>query len=270
MRIRRPLLLALSFLWLLAACGGPQATPTVPVEETRPPSPVVPPPFPTRTPFPTQPPQPTPLPTETALVTPGAAPDLSAAYERIKTLPGFRYEGLIKGRGTGEAPTYLRILEDVDAQGNFHLMVYEEEEGQPTLDIYYVQKHLYLASDGTYVDLGVQEEAQAATFYEVYMLPFTLAFLGASTLEAVGQETVNGLLTTKYRANFAPWVQTYLQLQANVSYTAEGYVWISEQYGAIVKVQVRAAWSAEGKEGEFELESEISQVGQVAPIAPPQ
>ncbi len=264
--------LPISFLWLLAllvACGGPQPTPTTAVEGTRPASPVVPPPFPTQTPPPPQPPLPTPLPTEPALATPGAVPDLSTAYERIKTLPGFRYEGILKGRITGESPTYLRYVEEVDAQGNFHLLVYEEEGGLPILDLYYVQKHLYLGSEGTYIDIGVQEEGQVTAFYETYMIPFTLAFLGASDLEVVGQETVNGLLTTKYRASFDRWVQSYLQLQADVSYTAEGYIWVSEQYGAIVKSWIRAAWSAEGKEGEYEAETEISQVGQIAPIAPP-
>lgn len=280
MRTHRILLPVFSFLLLfllLAACGGPQPAPTAPVVEgTRPASPAVPPPFPTQTPQPTQAPQPTqtpqptPLPTEPALATPGAAPDLSAAYERIKTLPGFHYEGFIKGQGTGESPTYLRYVEDVDAQGNFRLLVYEQEGGSPTLDLYYVQKHLYLSSDGTYIDLGVQEEEQASTFYEIYMLPFTMVLLGASDLEPVGQEMVNGLIATKYRANFDLWAQTYLQLQADASYTAEGYVWISDQYGAIVKSQVRAEWKAEGKEGQFEAEGEISRVGQIAPITPPQ
>lgn len=275
MRTYRMLLPAFSFLLLLtllAACGGPQPAPTTPaVEGTRPASPVVPPtPVPTQPSLPTQPPQPTPLPTEPAPATPGAAPDLSAAQERIKTLPGFHYEGILKAQETGESPTYLRYVEDVDAQGNFHLLIYDEEGGTPALDLYYIQKHLYiLGSEGTYIDLGVQEEDQAATFYQAYLMPFSLVFLGASNLEPAGQEMVNGLLATKYRANFDQWVQSYLQAQADVSYTAEGYVWISDQYGAIVKSQVRATWKAEGKEGEYEAETEISQVGQIPPISLP-
>jgi len=105
---------------------------------------------------------------------------------------------------------------------------------------------------------------------DFYLLPFTAVFLGASDLEAVGQETVNGLLTTRYRANFNRWVQTYLQVQADVSYAADGYVWFSEQYGVIVKSQVHVSWSAEGQEGEYEAQTEISQVGQIPPIALPQ
>jgi hypothetical protein len=270
------LLPVLSFLLLsafLAACGG-QAAPTAPAEGTRPAT-VLATAIPTRppqpTPIPTQPPQPTPLPTEPALPTPGAVPDLSAALEHIKALPGYHFEGFVKGQVSGESPSYLRYVQDVDTAANSHLMAYEEEGAPPTLDLYYIQKHLYiLGSEGTYIDLGVQEEDQAATFYQAYLLPFTAVFLGASDLEAVGQETVNGLLTTRYRANFNRWVQTYLQVQADVSYAADGYVWFSEQYGVIVKSQVHVSWSAEGQKGEYEAQTEISQVGQIPPIALPQ
>jgi len=254
--------------------------PHLPKEPGRPPP--WPPPFlpsrrnpprsqpPQPTPIPTQPPQPTLPPTEPTLPTPGAVPDLSATLEHIKALPGYHFEGFVKGQASGESPFYLRYVQDVDAAANFHLLVYEEEGAPPILDLYYIQKHLYLGSEGTYIDLGAQGEDQAAIFYQAYLLPFTAVFLGASDLEAVGQETVNGLLTTRYRANFNRWVQTYLQVQADVSYAADGYVWFSEQYGVIVKSQVHVSWSAEGQEGEYEAQTEISQVGQIPPIALPQ
>ncbi|MGB9724313.1 MAG: hypothetical protein ACPL7G_10510 [Chloroflexia bacterium] len=277
MRTRHMLLPVFLLLVLLSACGGqaaptaPVAALTAPVEGTRPATAATPIPTqpPQPTPLPTQPSLPTSLPTEPAPATPGAAPDLSAAQERIQTLPGFHYEGFLKGQETGESPVYLRFVEDVDAQGNFHLLIYEEEGGSPTLDVYYIQKHFYLGSEGTYIDLGVREESEAADFYQTYMIPFSLLFHGASNLEPIGQETVNGLPATKYRANFEEWIRAYLQAQTGVSYTAEGYVWIADQYGAVVKSQVRASWSAEGKEGQYEAETEISRVGQIPTISLP-
>jgi hypothetical protein len=221
-------------------------------------------PRPTEGPSPTEPPPP---PTEGGAV---KLPDVAEAYARVQNLPSFHFEGTFQGQQGGAGPQYLRLVQDVDAQGNMRLQAFDEEGGTATLDLYYVDKHLYMGGpNGRYIDMGVQDMQQVSTFYQLYQTPFTVALVGATDLEPMGQENVNGLTATKYQASFDEWVQTYIQVKQGISYTAEGFIWIADEYGAIVKSSVLVAVNEGGTIKSFSAESEVSQVGQVAPITAP-
>jgi|GEM_PF-2360782 len=266
-RARRTVLLVFSLLITLAllACGGrPTAVPSS-TEQSR----SVEMPRPTEEPRPTEGASPTeqpPPPEEGGAV---ATPSIADAYERSQNLPGYHFEGTFESQEGAGTPTYLRLVQDLDAQGNMHLEAFDQEGGEPTLDMYYVDKHLYMGAGGRYIDMGVQEAQQAAVFYQLYQMPFTMALVGASNLEALGQEDVNGLSAIKYRASFEEWVRAYLQAEQGVSYTAEGFIWISDEYGAVVKSTVQAVVTEDDATKSFSAASEISQVGQVAPITAP-
>lgn len=258
MRILRVILAGTLFLVTLTACGK-QVAPTEPSRPT-----------PTEAPRPTAAPTvPTAAPTVPAPSTPEQTADLSAAFEAIRRLPGCRLESTYRGRTTGEAEQFLRFVEEVDASGNYHLLVYDQEEGDPALDLFYVQGHLYLAQEEAYLDLGAQDEEYGESMYGSYFLPFTAFLAGAGRLEAAGHETVNGLAATKYRATLDPWVLA-LGAQQNIRYSSEGFFWVSDEYGALVKATARASWSDQGKDSEIEVEIEVSEVGKIAPIEPPQ
>lgn len=257
----RPLLPVALFLLLvlgLSACGArPQPT-AQPQATARP------------TALPTEMPRPTAaLPTTPPAGTPSSAGDIAAAYENLRHLPGYRFEGTYKSEENGQLSGYLRVVQDVDAQGNLHLVAYDRKEGAPSLEIYYVGRHLYFVQGGQLVDLGEQDAEQAATLYQVYYLPFYLAMVGASDLQPVGQESVNGLAATRYRARFDEYVRAYLQLHQGVTYSAEGSIWISNQYGAILKSEVHVRASEGTRTSEFASESEVSQVGRVPPVQVP-
>lgn len=199
-----------------------------------------------------------------------AVPDVAEAYEYARNLPSYHFEGTYWGQEGGGTPGYLRMIQDVDAQGNMRLRAFDQEDGEAVLDMYYVDQHLYVGGPGgRYVDMGVQEAEQAAAFYQMYQVPFTVVLLGATDLEPMGKEDVNGLAATKYRASFEEWARSYIQAEHDVTYTAEGYLWISDEYRAIVKSSVQAVVTENGKTVTFGAESEISQVGQVEPITAP-
>jgi hypothetical protein len=250
----------------LLACGAqPSAAPASSTEQPR----SAETPDPTEQPRPTEGARPTeqpPPPTASGAVT---LPNVAEAYERARDLPGYHFEGTVQGQGSVGGTDYLRLVQDVDAQGNMHLQAFDEVDGAPTLDMYYVDKHLYMGAGDRYIDMGVQEMEQASTFYQLYQAPFMLVLAGATNLEAVGREDVAGLAATKYRASFEEWVRTYIQVRQGVTYTSEGYIWISDEYGAIVKTTVQVAVTEGAATKTLNAESEISQVGQVASIAAP-
>lgn len=259
MRRVHTILAGVLFLATLTACGQPRVPPT---ETPRPTA--------TEAPRPTVAPTvPTEVPTVPSSAAPETTADLSRAFEALRRLPGYHFEGTYRSRATGEAQQFLRFIEEVDASGNYHLLAYDREEGEPALELFYVQGRLYLGQEGAYLDLGVQDEEYAESLYGLYFLPFMGFIAGAGNLEAVGSETVSGHTTTKYRATLEPWVLA-LGAQQNIHYTAEGFFWIWDEYGALLKSKARASWTDQEKEYEFEAETEVSKIGEIAPIQPPQ
>lgn len=257
-RSRRLLVVpALLLLGLALLACGPKPQPTAPSA-----------PQATEVPRPTAGPTALPEPTEPA-GPPSSLADVPQAYENIQKLPGYHAESLLRGQKADGSPSYIRTVRDVDAAGNFHLVVWSEADDTPAFEMYYVNQHVYLGQGGQFMDLGEQPLEQAAGFYQLYDLPFTMLLLGAANLQPVGHETVGGLACTKYRASFDQWVKLYLQARAGATYTAEGYLWISDQYGAIIKSTVQATLIEEGQTSSFSAETEISQVGQVGSIRVP-
>ncbi len=260
MRMIRQTLVGLLLVAALAACGKPQAGPP---EATRPAAA-------TEVPRPTATvPAPTVAPTLAPLPTLGKTPDVNLSFDTLGRLPGYRFEGLYRSRTTGEAEQFLRIVEEVDTSRNLHLLVYNQEQGDPELDLYYVDGHLYVAQEGSYIDLGAQDPQEAENLYGFYFLPFLGLLAGSGQLEPVGHETVNGLAAMKYRATLDPWVVA-LGAQQGVRYSAEGYFWIADEYDVLVRGVAKVNWTEGEKEFEYESQTEVSRVGQIAPMQPPQ
>lgn len=258
-RSRRLLVVpALLLLGLALLACGPRPQPTAPSvpQATEMPRPTAG--LPTAVPTPPEP-----------AATPASLADVPKAYENIQKLPGYHAESTLRGQKADGSTTYIRLVRDVDAEGNFHLSAWDKESDTPSFELYYVNKHVYMGQGGQFFDLGEQPLEQASAFYQIYDLPFAMLLLGAADLQPVGHETVGGLACTKYRASFEQWVKLYLQAKAGVTYTSEGYLWISDQYGAIVKSNVQATLIEEGQTSSFSAETEISQVGQVGPIRVP-
>lgn len=198
----------------------------------------------------------------------GSPPNPGDAFENLQNLPGYHYEGTFQVYESGEEEQFLRFVQDVDTVGNYHLQAYDQQEAGPALDLYAIGDKVYLYEDGQYSEMG-EIGADPATLSRLYLMPFQAFLLGAADLEEVGQETVNGLPATKYEADFSRWVTTYLQATAGATYTSEGLLWISEEYGAIVKSEARATVTRQGEQAEVEIQTEISRVGQIEPIEPP-
>jgi hypothetical protein len=260
------------FLSLALVACGPQATQPAPQASIQPapqsteaPRSTQVPPTQAQQPSPTQPQQP--VPTEAAGTTPGAL-DVNNQAAALEKLGGYHYEGVLKYEETGKTSSYVRVLEDVDAAGNFHIVAYQQEGGQPSLDLYYIDQHLYMGQQGTYMDMGVQSSDQVSMLASAYQMPFQLIYLGMTQPQPVGSEAVNGVPATKYSANFDQWASAYIQAQTGTSYKAEGFVWVSAE-GAILKSDVQVSWSKGTDQGLLETHAEVSQAGQVAPLTPP-
>ncbi len=198
-----------------------------------------------------------------------ALPNLVEAYEKVESLPGYHFEGRYWMEGPAKT-SFLHLIEKVDAEGNSHIVVYEEEGGQPVLEIYVVDGHTYMSQGGVFMDMGPDSAGQMAQFASVYMAVFQGSIVMATDLERVGHEEVNGIPATRYQARFDRWVATQLHLQTGVSYSAEGSIWIADEYGVIVKSEVQTEVTEEGQTTKLTSVSEISQVGQLPPIEPPE
>ncbi len=257
-------MIAIAFMGLvLAACGAQATAQPAPQATEMPRATAVPP---TAMPAVTEAQQP--LPSPAGDTTPGIVVDLNNQAAALAQLGGYHYEGVLNVQEAGKAPTYLRVVEDIDAAGNFHIVAYDKEEGQPVLDLYYIEQHVYIGQQGMYMDIGVQSGDQVSALAAAYQSPFQLLYLGMSNLQPVGPEAVNGIPAIKYSANFEQWAAAYVQARSGTSYTANGFVWVSEA-GAILKSDLQTTWTQGTEQGSLSAHSEISQVGQVAPLTPP-
>ena len=166
-----------------------------------------------------------------------------------------------------------RFEADLDAKGNEHILIYDQNN-QKT-ELYIVDLKLDLKDEsGAVMALGDMPKGGAFTFLAVYGGAYLLAFNNLEEARRVGSETVNGFSTDKYEIKInlmnagIPGAAVKVQ---GAEWDYKGLGWIEKQAKALVRAQVDWKGKPSGQDILESYHSEFeAQKGTVTEIkAPP-
>ncbi|MBN1995659.1 MAG: hypothetical protein JW953_23430 [Anaerolineae bacterium] len=197
--------------------------------------------------------------------------NITAAYQKIETLPGYRLENHHLVRDKLGNRIKQTITSEYDASGNAHLLI-QENNG--------LQNEIYLVGGNTYIF-----EPQYASWLELKTFPFTrtqqisIALLGnlhpAETLvqlldqtrpEARDSEIYLNRPVTRYVV--ADTIEEIDQKTGNSPLDVRGTLWIDDNTGAIIKSEL-FIYEPDDSQPAQEFVWEISEIGNVPPISAP-
>lgn len=178
-----------------------------------------------------------------------AAPTVLGAEERtefestldnlVKLAPLHITSTFVSKKGE-EVEWTSRLEADLDAKGNEHIILYDQQN-QKT-EFYIVDRKLYLKDEsGAVVMLGDMPQGGAFAFLAVYGGAYLLAFNNLEDARRLGSETVNGFSTDKYEVKInlmnagIPGAAAKLQ---GVEWDYKGLAWIEKQAKALVRAEV--------------------------------
>ncbi len=266
-----PSALGLALLTLLAACGGTPSTPTPTTAPTATATSA-----PTRTP--TRPPAAVTT-ARTGVTTGGTtrgataspAPNpaaVTAAFANLSRVDSYRLDIKVSGLsalipfGVGDALGYT-----TEANGGNQRIRFDDGTGQ-------IQE-VYRIGGKTYVVTGGQASEVTSpplAFTLPDLLYTNLTAPGVTTFTAAGGEQVNGRATTKYTGTgqLAGLSGNPLLAAAlgNAAGEITGTIWVDAQQGFLVAADLRVNVTAP-QTGTVTLQMDVTQVGQVGPIALP-
>ncbi len=260
--------LGLALAALLAACGGTPSTPTAT-------------PAPTATATPTRTPTRPPATAATAArtgaattragATTAATPNpaaVTAAFANLGRVDSYRLDIKVTGLsaliplGVGDALGYT-----TEASGGNQRVRFDDGTGQ-------IQE-VYRIGGKTYVVTGGQPgevTSPPLAFTLPDLLYSNLTAPGVTTFTAAGSEQVNGRATTKYTGTGQlaglSGNPLFAALLANAAGAISGTIWVDAQQGFLVAADLRVNVTAP-QTGTVTLRMDVTQVGQVGPIALP-
>jgi len=187
------------------------------------------------------------------------------AYQKLSALPGYRLENRhIVHQGTDNRTEQI-IRGEYDARGNAHILI--QSPAGPRREVYRVDNQLYVFEpqyEG-WVNTTIApptDQSLPAALNPLANLSQLLTQAGALPSEPKAEILLNRPVTRYTLAqavNYQP---------ASPSIDLRGAVWVDDQTGAVIKSEI---FLYENKDSlpsqEFVLE--ISQIGQIAPIAAP-
>lgn len=187
--------------------------------------------------------------------------NLAAAFARLAVLPGYQLVSQNTTRDSAGEPVLLTSTTEIDLAGSSHTLTYSSD-GSET-ETYVVAGRGY-TFDPQYAG-WVEQPAPPLALTEADRLIQRLAPFDASLREA-GRGSIAGRSAIRYELQYsrADLTQAFGNNAADVS----GLVWVDTETGAPLKLEIRLYPDKAGQPGQ-EFELEVSQIGQIAPIAAP-
>lgn len=174
-------------------------------------------------------------------------------------------------KGTQET-SKARLEADLDAKGNEHLFLYDQNDQQ--VELYLVDGRLFIrGGEDQFMVLSDMPKDSAFAFLAVYGGAYLLAYNNIEDARKVASESVNGFQTDKYEINFnldelgVPGLAASAQ---GAQFDYQGFAWLERKTQALIRAQVD--WTTKGSTSDaieaFHAEFQATR-GSAIEIVPP-
>ena len=193
------------------------------------------------------------------------------AYQKIETLPGYRLEIRHTIRSKTGQPASQTVIKEYDPAGNVYTRS-QMDDGSQTESYHIVgQTYRFDPQYDGWINLGTATPADLPPDGEISLTASMqlLTQYGAAPTEA-GHEMVNNRPATRYRLDYmvTELAELFGQEPANTPLELRGTLWLDDETGALLKSEI-LLYQGQADQPAQEFVLEISQIGQIKPIAVP-
>lgn len=149
-----------------------------------------------------------------------------------------------------EVTNTSRFEADVDANGNQHLWLYDQND--TVTEMYIVDKTMYIGTgDGQFMPTGEVEDDAGFAVLAVYGGAYFLAYNNLEDARKVGSEAVNGYQAVKYEIQYdlaSLGLGGVVAGAQGAEFSYQGFAWVDSASGALVRARVD--WSSKAADSD--------------------
>ena len=195
---------------------------------------------------------------------------LSGSAQSLKSLDSYRYTTIMEYEGTDDSETESErtiISGEYSAPDSYHLTIDNSSEEQSS-EFVKIGQSLWVYDDGSWTEVPENMASSVAQSVFSLALDFMWASLAsglASETQYIGEERINGVLTSHYSSTSSYWQQ----LVGESVGEAQGEIWIAKE-GYPVKFEFDASGTDEdGNMASVKWSGEVTDINAPVNISPP-